>query len=257
MNDEIDLIEVFLKLVRFIKSKIKVILFILIIGSLSGIGVYFLQPDKFAYKVSAYSPYINKDVILNGISEFSSKLKANVFNEEDYEIQLMQIKAIETNIEEGIIEISVIANNEIDINVFVSSLDKYISKNSFINEKIQHKKDQLNNTVTFFNDQIKKLNNQSELNIKDNNIIISEETAASLYLKKISFEENLKFLKPLVFTNFSHPQNKKYSLLNCIFAGAILSLFLLFGYFFLVKINSLVKTTYPKNTQINLFKDIA
>ncbi len=257
MNDEIDLIEVFLKLVRFIKSKIKIILFIIIIGAISGIGVYFLQSDKFAYKVSAYSPYIGKDVILNSITEFSSKLKANVLSEEYHEIQSMQIIAIETNIEEGIIEINVIANNEIDINVFVSSLDKYIIKNSFINEKIHYRKGQLNNTITFLNDQIKKINNQPELNIKDNNIIISEETAASLYLKKVSFEENLKFLKPLVFTNFSHPQNEKYSLPVCIFAGAILSLFLLFGYFFLVKIDSLVKTTYTKNTQINLFKEIA
>ena len=257
MNDEIDLIEVFLKLVRFIKSKIKVILFILIIGALSGIGVYFLQPDKFEYKVSAYSPYISKDIILNSITEFSSKLKANAFNEEYHEIQLTQIKAIETSIEEGIIEISVIASKELDINIFVSSLDKYITKNSFINEKIQYRKGQLNNIITFLNDQIKKLNNQPELNIKDNNIIISEETAASLYLKKVSFEENLKFLKPIVFTNFSHPQNEKYSLPVCIFVGAILSLFLLFGYFFLVKINSLVKTTYPKNTQISLFKEIA
>ena len=257
MNDEIDLIEVFLKLVRFIKSKIKVILFILIIGSLSGIGVYFLQPDKFAYKVSAYSPYINKDVILNGISEFSSKLKANAFNEEYHEIQLTQIKAIETDIEEGITEISVIASKELDINIFVGSLDKYITKNSFINEKIQYRKGQLNNTITFLNDQIKKLNNQPELNIKDNNIIISEETAASLYLKKVSFEENLKFLKPLVFTNFSHPQNEKYSLPVCILAGSIISLFLLFGYFFLLKINSLAKRTYSKNSQLNLFKETA
>ncbi len=257
MNDEIDLIEVFLKLVRFIKSKIKVILFVLIIGALLGISVYYLQPDKFAYKVSAYSPYINKDVILNGISEFSSKLKNSGLNEEYNKMQLMAINTIETNIEEGIIEISVIASNKIDINAFVSSLDKYISKNSFINEKIQHKKDQLSNTVTFFDDQIKKLNNQSELNINDNNIIISEETAASLYLKKVSFEENLKFLKPLVFTNFSHPQNEKYSLPVCIFTGAILSLFLLFGYFFLLKINSLANTTYSGNTQINLFKETA
>lgn len=257
MNDEIDLIEVFLKLVRFIKSKIKVILFILIIGALLGIGVYFLQPDKFEYKVSAYSPYISKDVILNSITEFSSKLKANAFNEEYHEIQLTQIKAIETNIEDEIIEISVIASNELDINIFVSSLDKYISKSSFINEKIQYRKVQLSNTITFLNNQIKKLNNQPELNIKDNNIIINEETAVSLYIKKVSFEENLKFLKPLIFTNFSHPQNEKYSLTVCIPAGSIISLFFLFGYFFLLKINSLVKKTYPKNTQINLFKEIA
>jgi len=76
-NEEIDLIELLVKLVAFIKIKFKLIIATLLIGSSIGVLTFYLQPNNYKYIISGYTPLIEANVIENSITKFYSELKTN------------------------------------------------------------------------------------------------------------------------------------------------------------------------------------
>ena len=265
MQEEIDLIELFVKFITFIKTKIKIILLAIVVGCVFGIVVYYIQPEKFLYSITGYSPFIKTNVVSNSISEFATELKndkiefckSNDLDKEIFnKIKSIEIKNIKTNKEEDL-EIILTTASLINIDDISLELENYISKNSFISEKLAIHNTQLKNTILFLNKQIEKIDNRKTLSLTESENGNIENSAALLYKDKNKCEEELAFLKPFIITNISIPQNEKHGLLACSVGGSSIAIFLIFLIYFLQKINSMTKIVNVKKPSIKYLKESA
>jgi len=262
MQDEIDLLELFMKFVRFLKREFKMLLLLTFAGAIIGALVYFVQSDKNLYTVTGYSPIIKNSIIIKSISKFSSELKvdkvsfckSNDLNIELFD-KLVSIDVIE-NEKNNEIDILLTTNSLISINDIIFELNKYISKNSFINKSITFQKDQLNNTIQFLNKQIEKIESKDGVILTDKNGNV-ENSAALLYIDKNKYEESLTFLEPFIITNISEPENIKPSLLLYLLGSPAIAILLFFVFSIIKKINQMAQTTNFKSTSASVIRKSA
>lgn len=267
MEGEIDLFELFLKFITLIRNKIKIILLAILIGGVIGSITFYIYPDVFLYEISGFSPIIDNQVISKSISEFSSELKNKNLYEfcesNNLDIKTFEkVKSINTNIlkndPESNIEISVLTKTPININDVSIELENYISKNKYISKKISLRENQLKSTISFLNKQINKIENKDSNNYNELEIISKEESAASLYIDKNKYEEELAFLKPIIITSASsNPKISKPGLIVYIICGSFIATLLIFIYFFFQKVNKIIKKEQAKNSSVSFYRETA
>lgn len=267
MDNEIDLLELFLKLFILIRKNIKTIFLAIFIGAMIGSFTFFVYPNYLSYKITGYSPYIEKEVICNCINEMSLELKSknldefcksNNFDKTDFD----KIKSIHVNIlkdnSESNLEISILTKMPLNIQNVSNDIENYISMNPYIRKKIAYHESQLKNTINFINEQIDNPKNKDTVNYKELKITLQEESATSLYLKKNDCEKELAFLKPILITNTSPiPTDKKHGLILFILGGSFIAVFLIIIFFFFKKLNKLTAKTPRINSETTLYKKSA
>ena len=267
MDNEIDLIELFLKIFNFIKNKIKVILIVIFVGAIMATISYYVYPNFLTYKITGYSPYIENNVVCNRINEISSELKNNNLvdfcESNNLDIKTFEnIKSITPNIlkdsPESNIEISIITKMPLDIKDVSKELENYITRDTYISNKISFRESQLKSTISFISKQIDIAENKNDINYNELKFIIQEESTTSLFFKKNKGENELAFLEPLIVTNISTiPKVNKSGIFVFIIFGSLIAVVLLFVYFFFKKINKLTIKEQIRKPETSFYRKSA
>lgn len=234
-NDEIDLIELFIKLVVFVKSKFKAIVIALLIGGVLGSIYYFVQPSKIEYTIFGYTPMFETGIIVNCIDNFNSDIKI----QEKYTNSKLfaKVKSIEAqSSDDKNIEILVSSKSEVNIDTLSSVIKEYMLNNAFINKKIGLNRKQLQNSIEILDKKIEKVSNSQHETVGTN-----ESSIAYLLSEKNKHENDLAFLEPFIITNTSKTNSVEFGLLIYALLGSVASIFLLLAYYMVKKINSMAE----------------
>ncbi len=247
-NNEIDLLELTVKLYLFIKRKLKFLLFFLIAGIIIGIVKHYISRPFYETYLVANSNIISNNRIVDiintlqpfigekNIDSSSGKLKTSINI-------LKQIKNIEaTIIEKEENELFELNCYKIDLQIYDNSMIdsiryaiiNLINSNNYIKKKTTLKRENILKLISKINEEIKGLDSleQSLLSESKNFIIIDgQNEIVNLLEKKHKLEEEFQLTEAINiiedFTVLSTPANKSISV-HILIYGLI---FLVIGFF--------------------------
>lgn len=216
---EIDLVELFIKFLHFIRVNFKLLVLIGIAGIILGLVYYFTRPTRYEYKVYGTVSDISPEVFIKSIDDFNSYLKHNDVNNVTNQYSLNQdkvnpIKNIEASLadeETNNVQLTIICNKKLSEQETDSLVSGILLNNTFVVEQLNYRKQELQKTIAFIDKQIENYSviHSSQGNSTGNGILFSaEETPTTLYLRRNSLEYQLKYLEPFIIKNYpKQPKN--------------------------------------------------
>jgi len=214
-NDEIDLIEVGVKLFVFLKKRgVKLLLFVFI-GSILGFSLLKSLPKSYEVEFSGYSPFANELVVKEWLGELNRNLKAdnNRIIAENYSVHeklVGKIQEVETTVEEDHeksvrLHIRVLLNDLEDPVEVVNFMNSYIAGNKYIQKSLQLREKQIPEAIKAINDQLESL---KKSNYKGNGTTVVMHDAANSFItllnKKTDLEKDMEFLRAFVVLSNSN-----------------------------------------------------
>lgn len=256
---EIDLLALFIRFYQFCKTKFKILFIAGIIGGGAGIAIYFFLPDNYKYEISGVTTEISADIIqktINSSEKFFSNPTDSLLKELEVPNTLLKkVKSISASVEgeeTDQLNISLITNSPIskkDAELLIFSI---LKRNSYIQDMLNIKKDQIEKIIGFLDDQIENYDQLPTKVLSEEGILIQgEETPTALFLKKKQYEFKLNYLQPVVINNFPVlPEPTKSPVLLFCIIGSMLLLIVVFIYFIGTKLNHMVINMNKQNLSV-------
>jgi len=193
-NNEIDLIEIFSKLLTKIR-KYKILFFtVIIVFLVLGIVFNLIKKETYTFSSIATSP-INKKVLLKTIEDINIKndktnlipslekatLHFNDINETDYDSHFFDIKLI--------------LNDTVNFKTTINQITKSLSNIDYIKKFLNTKKDNISSQIENYTNEIKKINSIQNLIFKNNASKTTIISTNGLSESKINFKNKILKLK--------------------------------------------------------------
>lgn len=256
---EIDLLALFIRFFQFCKNKFKILFIAGIIGGGAGIAIYFFLPNNYKYEISGVTTEIPADIIqktINSSKKFFSNPTDSLLKELAVpDVLLNNVKNISASIEDeesNQLNISLITYKSIskkDAELIIFSI---LKRNSYIQDMLNIKKDQIEKIIGFLDEQIENYYQLPTKVLSEEGILIQgEETPTALFLKKKQYEFKLNYLQSVVINNFPVlPDPTKSSVLLFCVIGSMLLLIVVLIYFIGAKLNHMVINMNKQNLSV-------
>ncbi len=231
-NNEIDLIEVFAKLLKKIHDNkilfFSIILLFVIIGSMYGYN----KKETFTYSTIAMSS-IDKEVLKKTINDIN---KANNTNLIFKKIDDIDLEYDNSEAGSNYFKVNLILNDTTDIKQTLSDIVIVLNNITYIKEFIDNKKSDINKQINNYSSEIEKINKIQNLIFNDNTTktaIIStngmSKEKVEMLNKKSDFEKQLKEVRVINFVDSGYNfvvdnKNIVKSILLFLISGIFLSL---------------------------------
>jgi len=265
-HDEIDLIEVAIKIFAFLKRRFIILLSLSLIGGIIGFSIAKLSPSYYQFSFIGKSVIASNEIIIKQIELLNDKITNKttaVFQEKPIELCAAydNIVKIEVNSgeetqkkeeKESEIEIIVETSKPVNETLLTNTIIKEFATNQYFINELETQKTQLQELISNLESQIENYDNNWNLKGTDKKSPIyvvnsKPESLTQLVNSKLKAQKSLQHLK--AFTVIQRPNHSLIVKKSSISYGAIASSILLFGglIFFLFK----EMNTYSKKILLN------
>ncbi len=256
---EIDLLALFIRIFQFCKDHFIILFFTGVIGGALGIAVCLLYPKSYRYEISGLATEIPADVITKTLNTSGRLLSGNIdsLNKQEtvskgFLSKIKSISAVEDSKNSQQVIIKLVTNQPVAKDTAEQFIASLLNNNSFIIERLDFKKKQIEKIIGFIDKQIDNYNGAAGRILEDQGIVIQgEETPTALFLKRKQYEYQLNYLMPLVINNFPLiPESTVPSIYIFIISGSIITLLLVLVYFLFNKLNCMAKNLEKQNLNV-------
>jgi len=193
-NNEIDLIEVFNKLLSKIR-KYKILFFtVIFVFLVLGIVFNLIKKETYTFSSIATSP-IDKQILLKSIEDINIKNDKTNFIPRLKKITLHFNDINETDYDSHFFDIKLILKDTVNVKTTINQLKKSLSNIDYINKILNTKKDIISAQIENYTSEVKKINSIQNLIFNNNDSKSTIISTNGLSESKINFKNMILKLK--------------------------------------------------------------